>query len=134
PPGIGERFVNLAGVQTPLLESGPVGDSTAVVFVHGNPGSARDFAALMAAAGPLGLRMVAFDLPGFGRAARPWSFPYTAQGYLRWFQNALEQLGIWRAIVVVHDLGGPMAMQSAAGHPDAFVSAAIIDSGVLVGY
>jgi pimeloyl-ACP methyl ester carboxylesterase len=124
PSGIGERVIDLAGVRTPVLEAGPRSDPSAVVFVHGNPGSSRDFLGLMAAARPLGLRLVAFDMPGFGRAGRPWSFSYTLQGYLRWFSDALAQLGVRRAILVVHDLGGP----------EQFAATAIIDSGVLVGY
>jgi pimeloyl-ACP methyl ester carboxylesterase len=134
PVGLHERFIDLAGIRTPLLESGPASSSTALVFVHGNPGSSRDFTELIAAAHPLGMRTVAFDMPGFGRAARPWSFRYTLDGYLHWFADALVQLGVHHAILVVHDLGGPLAMQWAAEHPDQFVATAIIDSGVLVGY
>ena len=37
------------------------------MFVHGNPGSSRDWTALVAAAGELG-RAVAIDMPGFGKA------------------------------------------------------------------
>jgi pimeloyl-ACP methyl ester carboxylesterase len=134
PRGITERFVTLAGVRTPVLRSGPVTARGAVVFVHGNPGSSRDFVALMAAAQSLRLRLVAFDLPGFGRSHRSWSFPYTAAGYTRWFTRALAQLGIKRAVLVVHDVGGPLGMEWAMNHPRRFLGSAIIDSGVLVGY
>jgi pimeloyl-ACP methyl ester carboxylesterase len=134
PPGLRERFVTLAGAGTPLLEAGPRRGSRAVVFVHGNPGSSRDFTELIAASQHLGLRLVAFDMPGFGRAQRLWSFPYTADGYTAWFGRALIQLGIRQAIFVVHDIGGPLAMQWAAAHPRGFLGAVIIDSGVLVGY
>jgi pimeloyl-ACP methyl ester carboxylesterase len=134
PAGVHERLTVLKGIRTPLLESGPRGGQTAVVFVHGNPGSSRDFADLVGRSGALGLRTLAFDLPGFGLAGRPWSFPYTAAGELDWFTAALRQLGVHRAILVVHDIGGPLAMQWAAEHGSALVAAVIIDSGVLVGY
>lgn len=133
-PGVHERFMTLAGVGTPVLEAGPQRSSRAVVFVHGNPGSSRDFSGLIAASQGLGLRLVAFDLPGFGRAQRLWSFPYTADGYTAWFTRALTQLGIRQAIFVVHDLGGPLAMQWASAHTRSFLGAVIIDGGVLVGY
>jgi pimeloyl-ACP methyl ester carboxylesterase len=134
PAGVHERFAVLNGIRTSLLESGPRSGQTAVVFVHGNPGSSRDFADLVGRSGALGLRTLAFDLPGFGLAARPWSFPYTAAGELDWFTAAIRQLGVHRAILVVHDIGGPLAMQWAAEHGSALVAAVIIDSGVLVGY
>jgi len=31
------------GVRSPLIQAGPAGDSEAVVFVHGNPGSRLDW-------------------------------------------------------------------------------------------
>src|SRR5438270_6688789 len=68
PPGVSERFVRLAGVRTPLLEAGAASSRLSVVFVHGNLGSSRDFAGMMSASRSLGLRLLAFDLPGFGRA------------------------------------------------------------------
>lgn len=114
--------------------AGPTRAPVAVVFVHGNPGSSRDFLGLMAATRRLGLRMVSFDLPGFGRSARLWAFPYTVDGYTRWFTRALAQLRIRRAILVVHDVGGPLGMQWASQHASKFIATAIIDSGVLVGY
>src|SRR2546421_11679901 len=63
PAGVHERLTVLNGIRTPVLESGPRGGQTAVVFVHGNPGSSRDFAELVGRSGALGLRTVAFDLP-----------------------------------------------------------------------
>src|SRR4051794_28466047 len=46
PPGVSERRAEFGGVATRLLEAGPSSADEAIVFVHGNPGSARDFDAL----------------------------------------------------------------------------------------
>lgn len=134
PPGVRERGLVVDGVRVPLLETGAPRGTTAVVFVHGNPGAARDFLPLMGRLRRLPVRVLAFDLPGFGRAGKPWAFSYTAAGYTAWFTRALDRLGVRRIHLVVHDLGGPLGMQWASEHPARLLSAVIVDSGVLVGY
>jgi pimeloyl-ACP methyl ester carboxylesterase len=134
PPGVRSRSVTIDGVRVPLLETSARRGGTAVVFLHGNPGSAEDFTDLLGRLTKLRVRVLAFDLPGFGRAAKPWTFAYTGEDYTRWFADAMDRLGVRRAHLVVHDLGGPLGMQWGAEHPRRLLSAVIIDSGVLVGY
>jgi pimeloyl-ACP methyl ester carboxylesterase len=98
--------VRVAGVRSPTLEAGPADASEAAVFVHGNPGSAEDWAVLVERAGEHG-RAVALDMPGFGQADKPEGFDYTMEGYARHLAGALEHLGIERAHLVLHDFGGP---------------------------
>jgi len=134
PTGVSERFVTLGGIRTPLLEAGSGSSPISVVFVHGNIGSSRDFVDMMSAARTFGLRLLAFDLPGAGRAEHPWWFPYTEDSVVAWLSDALEQLGAHHVILVVHDFGGPIGMQWAAEHRQQFLGAAIVDSGVLIGF
>src|SRR4051794_17643955 len=61
-PGVSERYANLAGVQTRILEAGDPTADTAVVFLHGSPGSAADWAGLMSQIAATGTRAVAFDM------------------------------------------------------------------------
>src|SRR5688500_5768735 len=68
PPGIAQRKLTVAGIESVVLEAGPRDAGDAVLFVHGNPGSSRDFAELVAAVGTIGCA-VAIDMPGFGAAA-----------------------------------------------------------------
>jgi pimeloyl-ACP methyl ester carboxylesterase len=128
------RFsVSVAGVSSPVLSSGPEDQSEAVVFVHGNPGAAREWSDLMSRAGGFA-RCVAIDMPGFGGADKPRDFDCTAEGYARHLEGVLEQLDIRRAHLVVHDFGGPWALQWAVEHPESFVSATMINSGIWVDY
>jgi len=62
-----EASVIIDGIRSPFLEFGPADFNEAVVFVHGNPGSIRDWDALARGAGEFG-RAVAVDMPGFGAA------------------------------------------------------------------
>jgi pimeloyl-ACP methyl ester carboxylesterase len=57
------------GTRTRLVQAGPAEGSEAVVFLHGNPGSADDWIGMADAAARAGKRAVAFDLP-VGRARR----------------------------------------------------------------
>lgn len=125
--------VSVAGVSSPVLSAGPGDRSEAIVFVHGNPGAAHEWSDLMKRTCGFA-RCVAIDMPGFGGADKPRNFDYTAQGYARHLDGALQQLGIRRAHLVVHDFGGPWALQWAVDHPEAFASTTMINSGIWVDY
>jgi pimeloyl-ACP methyl ester carboxylesterase len=120
-------------VSSPVLSAGPDERSEAVVLVHGNPGAAHEWSDLMRRACGFA-RCVAIDMPGFGDADKPREFDYTAHGYARHLDGALQQLGIRSAHLVVHDFGGPWALQWAVDHPDAFASATMINSGIWIDY
>lgn len=131
-PTLHERSIEIAGVRSPVYDSGST-EPEAVVFVHGNPGSSRDWL-------PLAEQVRAFtraiipDMPGFGRADKPADFEYTVAGYARHLAGILETLGVRRAHLVLHDFGGPWGLSWAAAHPDAFASVVLINTGILRGY
>jgi len=125
--------IRVGGVRSPLLEGGRPESDEAVVFVHGNPGSSRDWTRLATAVAAFG-RVVALDMPGFGGADKPPGFEYTVRGYARHLAGALAGLHIRRAHLVLHDFGGPWGLAWAATHPNEFATATLIDTGVLSGY
>ncbi len=125
--------VTVSGVRSPTLEAGPREAEEAAVFVHGNPGSVRDWERLVEASGEQG-RAVALDMPGFGEADKPVSFPYTIEGYAIHLDAALEQLGVRRAHLILHDFGGPWGLQWCAEHPEKLGSVTLVDTGILYGY
>jgi pimeloyl-ACP methyl ester carboxylesterase len=122
------------GTETRLLQAGPTEEREAVVFVHGNPGSADDWEALIAAAAGTGSRALAIDLPDFGETAAPPGFEHTVPGYAIFLGQALQELGVERAHLVLHDFGGPIGLVWAAMNPDALASITLIDTGILPGY
>ena len=125
--------VEVDSIGSPVIEAGPQGEREAVVFVHGNPGSRTDWTALVSAVGALG-RAVALDMPGFGQADKPRRLPYEVPSYARFLQGAMEQLGIERAHLVLHDFGGPFGLMWGLEHPDSWASVVLINVGVLPGY
>ncbi len=128
-----ESEILVDGVRSPLLIGGPEGASEAVVFVHGNPGSSRDWMDLASRVSEFA-RVLAFDMPGFGRADKPENFDYTVPGYARHLARAVEQVGVQRAHLVLHDFGGPWGLEWAVAHPNQFATATLINTGALFGY
>jgi pimeloyl-ACP methyl ester carboxylesterase len=124
----------VGAVSSRLVEAGPSGASEAVVFIHGNPGSADDWVRLVGAAAGTGLRTLAFDLPDFGETESAPGFEHTTPGYATFIGEALTVLGVERVHLVVHDFGGPIGLVWAAMNADALASATLIDTGILPGY
>jgi pimeloyl-ACP methyl ester carboxylesterase len=125
--------VAVDGVRSPVLISGQSDHGEAVVFVHGNPGPAEDWRQLLKQVGDFALA-VAPDMPGYGDADKPPGFSYTIEGYAQHLAGVLTELGITRAHLVLHDFGGPWGLAWAARHQESFMSAALINTGVLPKY
>jgi pimeloyl-ACP methyl ester carboxylesterase len=109
------------------------GQGPAVVFLHGNGVTYQDFEV----SGVLGLaaqghRVVAFDRPGFGYSSRPRTTLWTpaAQGDL--IAEALQNIGITKAIIVGHSWGTLVALAMALDHPE-LVSGLVLMSGYYYG-
>jgi pimeloyl-ACP methyl ester carboxylesterase len=111
--------------------AGPPDGAEAIVFVHGNPGPAGDWRALLTRAGELGrqsrLTCPAAAMPASRRTSAPrWTAtPDT------WWPCSISSAS--PAHIVAHDFGGPWALAWAARHPDALASATLINTGVLIG-
>lgn len=133
--GAAERSSLLVGgTRTRLVQAGPADAAEAVVFVHGNPGSADDWERLAGAAGAAGHRAVAFDLPDFGETIAPDGFEHDVPGYATFLDEGLAELGVERAHLVIHDFGGPIGLVWAMMRPDAVASVTLIDTGLMPGY
>ena len=128
-----EASVIIDGVRSPLLEFGSPGLDEAVVFVHGNPGSALDWERLARGVGEFG-RAVAMDMPGFGAADKPPNFDYSVPGYARFLGRLLAERRVQRAHLVMHNFGGPWGLTWAAANPESVASVTCINTGVLSGY
>lgn len=115
------------GVRCAVHDSGPADRGEAVVFVHGNPGPMDDWAELAPAVAGFA-RVIAMDMPGFGRAERPRSFDHSVVGHARFLGLLLDQLGVEHAHLVLHDFGGPWGLRWALDHPDRLASLTFINT------
>ncbi len=66
---------------------------------------------------PPGVRVIAFDLLGFGEADKPYDFSYELEPSGRILNRILRELGVDRAHLVAHDIGGVVGLETAVQDP-----------------
>ena len=133
PPGATMRRIRVGGFSTIAIEAGPRDSREAVVFMHGNPGNSLDFSGILRAV-PRGTRVIALDMLGFGKADKPYDFPYTLEASRPLVDRVFRELGIDRMHLVGHDVGSVVGVDWAARHPEQLASAVLLAGGILIGY
>lgn len=110
------EFLDLEGARIYYYAAGRRGGGDPVVLVHGFPTSShlwQDLVPLL----PDGHRIVVLDLLGFGRSDRPMGRDVTIRGHVERLRLVLDALGIERACIVGHDVGGAVAQAMALRWP-----------------
>lgn len=62
-------------------------------------------------------RVTAIDLPGFGYSDRPLDADLSHSAHVTRLISLMDRLGIERAVIVGHSMGGAIALRLAAEHP-----------------
>ena len=104
-----------------------VGSGPVVVFAHGTPTWSYEWRHLLRALSGR-YRCLAIDHLGFGRSSRPSQADYGPEAHARRFSKALEVLGVARHHLVVHDFGGPIALDGALTHPERVASVTLFNT------
>ena len=73
-------------------------------------------------------RVIALDLPGFGRSEKPLEASYSFPFFDRVLGGALDALGAERASLAVHDLGGPIGLHWASQNPGRLRKLALLNT------
>ena len=112
------RAIDVGGLDVFYREAGEVGAPN-LLLLHGFPTSShmfRDLIPLLADR----FRIVAPDLPGFGRTAMPPrdQFAYTFDNLARVVDRFTELVGLDRFAIYVFDYGAPTGFRVAMGHPE----------------
>jgi len=94
-----------------------VGTGPPIVFLHGNPTSARLYRHLIPDLAP-DYRCIAPDYLGFGRSTAPTDFSYRPPAHATLIETLLRTLDLSRITLVLHDWGGPIGLSYALRHPD----------------
>jgi haloalkane dehalogenase len=94
-----------------------VGTGRAVVFSHGTPTWSYEWRHHLRALSE-GQRCIAPDHLGFGLSPRPAEADYRPEAHAQRFLRLLDRLGLDRYSLVVHDFGGPFALEAALAHPE----------------
>jgi pimeloyl-ACP methyl ester carboxylesterase len=108
------------------------GEGTPIVYCHGNPTHSEEAMPLLQANGP----GVAIDMPGWGRSDRPdpARFDYSMYGLSAFLERCLDELGVGRRKLVVHDWGA-LALIGAQRRPELIEKLVVINAvPLLPGY
>ena len=110
------QFIEVAGLRLHLRDTGPR-DAPAVLLLHGFGGSLHTWEA-WAQGLAAEQRVIRFDLPGFGLTGADPSGDYSDERGMQVLLALMEQLGVRRAAIVGHSMGGRLAWRFAAVHPE----------------
>ena len=87
-----------------------------LVFLHGIGGRASGWASIQQACANAGYSSLAWDMPGYGDS--PLIDPYDFDGLADALTQLLDAHGLQKAVLVGHSLGGMVALQMWARHPE----------------
>ena len=107
-------LIDIDGYKVHYVEAGT---GPAILMLHGFGGTTASYRKLV----PLlsnDHRCVAVDLKGFGYSERDATTGLSHTDQVEMLTKLLEQLGIERASVIGHSMGGAIAQRLAASHPD----------------
>lgn len=108
---------------------GPKASEEAILLIHGWPTSSFLYRKMMPALSAHH-RVIALDLPGFGRSTKDRSHSFSFRYHGRILTSLVEQLGIRRVHIVVHDLGGPIGLWWALQEQERIVSYVMLNTVV----
>jgi haloalkane dehalogenase len=119
------REVAVGGVRLHYVDEGT---GPLVVLVHGTPTWSFEWRHVMAALVP-GCRVVAVDHLGFGLSERPVDAGYRPEDHAARFRAFVDAVCPAQPLtLVVHDFGGPIALDWALDHPDRLAHLVVVNS------
>lgn len=120
------KYLDLYGERLAYVDEGH-GD--VLLLLHGMAGSSATWRSVIPALSR-DFRVVAPDLLGHGGSDKPRS-DYSLGAFAVLLRDLLDALGITRATIVGHSLGGGIAMQFSYQHPEYCTGLILVDSGGL---
>jgi pimeloyl-ACP methyl ester carboxylesterase len=110
------QMLDVAGTQLHVRDTGPRG-APAVIFLHGFGSSLHTWDS-WARSLSTDLRVIRFDLPGSGLSPPDPANDYTDARSLQVLIALMDKLGVAKASIVGHSIGGRIAWTFAALHPE----------------
>ncbi len=127
------EFVDVSGARLYYYAAGTRGAGEPVVLLHGFATSGHLWSDVIPLLPP-GHRIVVLDLLGYGRSDRPQSRPVDIGGHAKRVLELLDVLGVSRACLVGHGLGGGIAQWLAVNCPDRVSRICLVNSVAFAGW
>jgi haloalkane dehalogenase len=125
------RYAEVDGLRMHYVDEG---EGEPVVMFHGEPTWAYLYRKVARPLLESGRRVIAVDMPGFGRSDKPtergW---YTYDRHTEHVAAVLEGLALSGATVVVQDWGGPVGLRWAVEHDAQVARLVILNTGLFTG-
>lgn len=127
-PPEGMRLVDTTSGPLQVLDTGPAADpgATPIVLIHGTGGAINWWDEVVPLLEP-GRRVIAIDMLGYGGSTKPES-DYSVETQAGLISQVLARLGVSRAAVAGHSLGGSVATALAVNSPDLVAAVILVDS------
>ncbi|MFP2904244.1 alpha/beta fold hydrolase [Pyxidicoccus sp. 3LFB2] len=101
-------------------------DAKTVVFIHGLGSYLKFWRSQLDAFHQQGYRVVAVDLPGYGKSDKPGSFPYTMEAMADAVREVVDGLQVDKPILAGHSMGGQTSLSYAIRYPDALSALVLV--------
>lgn len=100
-------------------------DAEPILLLHGEPSWCYLYRKMIPILTTAGYRVIAPDLPGFGRSDKPASrTDYTYQRHVDWMQSLVDQLDLQDITLFCQDWGGLIGLRLVADNPERFARVA----------
>lgn len=103
-------------------DSAHASEAAIPLYLHGVPNNSDEWLGFLARSGGL-----APDLPGFGRTGKPGSLSFTIEEYADFLEAFLDQRGVERVSLIVHDWGA-VGLAFAQRHPERIERLVVINA------
>lgn len=117
--------ISVRGVGVHYREAGT---GSPVLLIHGFGGSTFSFRHLLPVLART-FRVIALDLQGFGYSDRPPDADYSETAAARLVHDFMEAIGIERAALIGHQMGGSIALRVVATWPEKVERLVLVASG-----
>jgi pimeloyl-ACP methyl ester carboxylesterase len=124
-------FIELSGQLVHLRDEGPREDPLPLVLLHGTAASLHTWEGWVAALKER-RRVITVDLPGFGLTGPSASGDYSDPAYIDFVRALLDHLQLKQVVLGGNSLGGQIAWELAAIHPERVAALVLVDAGGLV--
>lgn len=114
------HYLQLGELRIAYVDEGPR-DGHVVLCLHGEPSWSYLYRKMIPPLVQAGLRVIAPDLPGFGRSDKPAArTDYTYQRHVDWLRGVLDGLSLPPSTLFCQDWGGLLGLRLAGEEPERF--------------
>ena len=116
-----EQNLELGGIQVHYKEAAPgggqAGQGEVLLILHGWGASSESWILLQRALSKEGYRVIAIDLPGFGRSNPP-ATAWGVQDYSNFIEQFVRAIGLRQFFLLGHSFGGQIAISFTVQHQE----------------